>query len=261
MLPPAADRLARARSRFGIDRLQRIAHARADHFWHAPRRTLLLRLLVDEGLAAPGRPVLDAGCGTGGLVDALRAAGFDAIGLDPWGDSDAESDAIRQGTLDRLPFADGSFATVCLLDVLEHVDEAESLREVARVLVPDGRVLVTVPAHAWLWSPRDDAAGHLRRYSRRSLRKCLDQAGFVTERLFGYQLLLLPLAALARLRARLLGDPAATDAEDRPSEVVNRVLRFINLAEVALGRFVPMPTGTSLVAIARVGPRSTQASA
>ena len=111
---------------------------------------------------------------------------------------------------------------------------------------------MTVPAHRFLWSARDDdAAGHLRRYSRRRLRQVLRAAGLLVERIFGFQCLLLPLATLARVTARVRGDAKAPDREDRPPRWANRALGGINRLELALGRVWRPPTGTSLVAVAR----------
>jgi SAM-dependent methyltransferase len=50
----------------------------------------------------------------------------------------------------RLPFPDGYFASISALDVLEHCgDEGPVLEELGRVLVPGGRLIVTVPARHW----------------------------------------------------------------------------------------------------------------
>ena len=45
-------------------------------------------------------------------------------------------------------------------------------------LAKGGKLLVTVPAFACLWSSEDDAAGHFRRYKRKALRKLMEDAGF-----------------------------------------------------------------------------------
>lgn len=75
----------------------------------------------------------------------------------------------------RLPVADGAIGTVLLTEVLEHTpDPAAVLREVARVLQPDGLLFLTVP---FLWPlhevPRDEA-----RPSPFALQRMLRSAGF-----------------------------------------------------------------------------------
>jgi SAM-dependent methyltransferase len=97
-----------------------------------------------------GTTVLDAGCGEGVLVE--EYAGRLAIeGVDP----NYASDHVRTGSLTALPFEPGRFARVLCLDVLEHLsfdDQRRAMKEIHRVLRPDGEGLVSVPNLAHLQS-------------------------------------------------------------------------------------------------------------
>ena len=235
---------------FPRERLGPIAAAEDAHFWHAPRRTLLLDTIAGSGLARGAR-VLDIGCGTGRMVRELLARGLDARGIDPWArESGLEAPRFAAGQAEAIPMPDASFDAACAFDVLEHVDDARALAEIHRVLAPGGWLFASVPAHAWLWSVRDELAGHRRRYTRRMLRGRVAAAGFEVQRLFGYQALLLPLLAAARAWSRLRGH-RDTAAEDDPNARGNALLRAINRGEVALGRVARPPTGSSLVVVAR----------
>lgn len=236
---------------FPAERLNVIAGHEEAHFWHEPRRRLFLDMIERAGVKDRG-PLLDVGCGTGSLVKALLHRGYDARGVDPWAaERSLPTSSFRQGTVASLPWSDETFGAICLFDVLEHVEEPGSLRELSRVLKPGGTLFVSVPAHAFLWSPRDDRAGHLRRYSRASLRSALVRAGYGVTQLFGFQFLLLPALIVNRFRARWRNRVTEIDHEDVPSPHVNAILRRINAAELALGRIMRPPTGSSLIAVAR----------
>ncbi len=64
------------------------------------------------------------------------------------------------------------FDTILYIDVLEHIeDDHRELARAARLLAPQGHLVVISPAHNALYSPFDRAIGHYRRYSRQSLRR------------------------------------------------------------------------------------------
>ncbi|MFN7930663.1 MAG: bifunctional 2-polyprenyl-6-hydroxyphenol methylase/3-demethylubiquinol 3-O-methyltransferase UbiG [Blastocatellia bacterium] len=91
--------------------------------------------------------VLDVGCGGGFLSNALAAAGHEVTGLDA---SETSLQIARhydrtarvqyqRGDAYHLPYADESFAVVCAMDFLEHVEHpAKIVAEIARVLAPNG---------------------------------------------------------------------------------------------------------------------------
>ncbi|MBA2371140.1 MAG: class I SAM-dependent methyltransferase, partial [Chloroflexi bacterium] len=79
---------------------------------------------------------------------------------------------------------DGAFDSILCLNVLEHIeDDEDALQRFRRQLRPDGRLLLLVPAHRFLFGGYDRAAGHLRRYDRATLRALLHRAGFEIEEL------------------------------------------------------------------------------
>jgi SAM-dependent methyltransferase len=242
---------------FAYDRLQMIAERERLHFWHAPRRRLLLDTIAGSELP-PGARLLDVGCGSGALVEALARQGISAFGLDPWAsESRLDADKFKVGQIESIPWPDRSFSMVCAFDVLEHADDHQALHELYRVLAPGGLLFVSLPAYDWLWSTRDELAGHRRRYSRALLRERVGHAGFSVDCIFGYQFFLLPMLAVSRFWSRVRGRPD-TSSEDQPGTALNFILRAVNGLEVAAGRWLRPPTGSSLLLLARKPPENAQ---
>jgi hypothetical protein len=149
-----------------------------------------------------------------------------------------------------------------MFDVVEHLaDDAAALRQASVLLRPEGKLLLTVPAHMRLWSYADHFAGHYRRYSRSELAKKLDAAGFEVEYLTYFMAVLWPLLWLHRRLAswsRRNWERQARElflAELRPNPAVNGTLRWILEKEaIPIGAGRVLPFGTSLLAVASKRP-------
>jgi ubiquinone/menaquinone biosynthesis C-methylase UbiE len=96
-----------------------------------------------------GRRVLDVGCGTGAVAAALAERGSTVWGVDPSEEmlSVARQEAgrrvgLKQGRAEALPFKDAWFERAVLRLVVHLVDRDRALPELARVLAPDGRLVV-----------------------------------------------------------------------------------------------------------------------
>jgi SAM-dependent methyltransferase len=230
------------------------------HWWYRGRRAVLEAVLdgIDLPIGGDAR-ILDAGCGSGRNMVALARRGA-VTGIELAEQSLAAARArdlgpVVPGSLDEpLPFADGAFDLAVVLDVLEHVaDDGAALRELARVLAPGGRLLVTVPQYGWLWGEHDVLAHHHRRYTRTSLLPRAADAGFEAERVTAFNTLLLAPIAAVRLvqRARHRAEPAS-DLGRTPRGPVNGVLERVLRAEAALiRRGHALPAGVSLLAVLR----------
>ncbi|MBA2698972.1 MAG: class I SAM-dependent methyltransferase [Nocardioidaceae bacterium] len=150
-----------------------------DYWWYRARAALLHAALGDF-LGTPGL-VLDVGSADGPSVGWMRGQHRRiAIDLDPRGLRAGEG--VCASAL-ALPFADSTFDVVAAFDVVEHCEpETTAVAELARVLKPGGRLLMSVPAYQWAWSDHDVRAGHYRRYTRPRALAAVATAGLVVRR-------------------------------------------------------------------------------
>jgi SAM-dependent methyltransferase len=211
------------------------------HWWYAGRRAMVRRELA--GLPA-GR-ALDIGCGSGGNSDVLRRLGWQVAALDYSEEATAAARrrglAVVRGDARTLPFADQEFDLVMSTDSWEHVEEDDRVAaEAHRVLRPGGALFVAVPAGMDLWSGHDVALGHYRRYEKDQLVRLVEDAGFRVDDVFGWNVLLRPVARARRSRR------TTSQSEMEPvNPVVNAGLRTV----VALESVLPVRRrrGISLV--------------
>lgn len=229
-------------------------------WWCKARREAVLQTVARAGIKTDA-PILEVGCSGGLLLAELADAGYArTTGIDV---SETAIGAARERGVRsviimdgaRLEFADCSFELVIASDVIEHVEHAEAaLREWHRVLTPGGTLIVFAPAFQFLWSSHDEVNRHYRRYSRRELKQSLERAEFVVERLSYWNgLLTVPGAALSLIK-RVLPRRSRTDGTGglvQPFRPVNALLFHIISAENAALRYVNLPFGTSVFAIAR----------
>lgn len=222
--------------------------------WYFTGRLAVLRACLRRRLAGRRVRILELGCGSGNVLEALGEFG-ETVGMEVNPDLIAAAQAagldVRPGALPNdLVVPPGWADVVLLLDVVEHVaDEAAALEAARRALAPGGLLMVTVPAYQWLWSGHDVALGHRRRYTARRLAQAVERAGFRVAHRSYFNTLLFPAIALVRLWKRLRGD-AGHDLR-RPPEPVNRLLAAVFALERFLVPCYPLPFGTSVLLVAR----------
>lgn len=224
-------------------------------YWFDHRADEAASLLRRHGVST----LWDVGAGAGSMAVRLRERGFEIVAVEPLraGAEAIDATGIPSfcATLGQLALPDGSLEAIGLFDVIEHLpDPSALLEEARRVLRRDGLLVVTVPAHQWLWSEADDAAGHHRRYSTRTLEATLGEAGFFCLECRHIFAALVPLAGAARAlpyrmrRRRDRGEVlAGIGRQLQPSPRVDRIARKVLRAEERVGRG-RLPVGLSIIA-------------
>lgn len=230
------------------------------HWWYQGLHTVVLTLLRKYRISPYSGRVLDAGCGTGGLMRHL-AAQYAAVGMDI---SPFAIDVCRErrklgtlvlGSVTGLPFGDCSFSAIVSNDVISDGstrDDDSALKEFHRVLKPGGILLLNLPAYEQLRGEHDLAVDTVRRYTRTSAARKLLRAGFRVEKVSYRNMMLLPLVAAVRLGRS--GDKKAAGARSdirTPPQPLNSGLAALVSLEARLVKRLDLPFGSSLICVAR----------
>jgi SAM-dependent methyltransferase len=209
------------------------------------------------GLPAPAR-ILDAGCGSGrNMIELARRGTVTGVELSHTSVELARARGcgeVIEGSVLEMPFADDAFDLAVSLDVIEHLeDDLAALRELRRTVAQGGALLVTVPAYQWLWSGHDVVNHHHRRYTRASLQRVAEQAGWKLARTTYFNSLLLPVAIVLRVLDRFSKKTTESSLDLWvPPEPLNRLLEQpLALESAAIRRGGRIPAGLSLLAVFR----------
>lgn len=221
-----------------------------------------LRGLVTDALArhlpAPGFALLDAGCGTGGMLAAV-AARFPAArlhGLDYAETACALARRkapaeVRQGSVHAMPYADAAFDAVVSLDVLDadDVDPPRAVAEFRRVLRPGGLLVLNVAAYQWLLSYHDRAVGQSRRFARGEVRALLSAQGLAPLAATYWNALLFP--AMVLRRKVFPSGGGGSDVRALPGPLDALCGGAVALERAAIRAGASLPFGGSVLALAR----------
>jgi SAM-dependent methyltransferase len=226
-----------------------LARSDAQHWWFRSKTSVVSTLVKRY---APHGPLVDVGAGSGG-VTAQLCPGRAKLAVE--GSPELVSICAGRGmpaivgSASQIPLASASMSVVTMLDVIEHLpDPIAALREARRLLRDDGLLIVTVPAHAWLWSEADELLGHVKRYRRSLLRQELQASGFRALWMSHVFSWLVPPVYVSRRRpSRSAEDQLGLGVDGYPFRIAARALTS---AEMLLTRAVPLPVGTSVACAA-----------
>jgi len=239
------------------DEYRRMADLEGVQWWYAGMRRIA-RALLSPHLASEGsgtRRILDAGCGTGWNLQDLSIFGdTHGIDLSPLAviTTRLRGGRVTQGNVLQLPYPASSFDVVTSFDVLYHAwvkDDAQAVRELARVLRPGGLILVKTPALKILWGAHDEAVHSRHRYTRGELERLLQGAGLHLVRSTYANSLLFPVLLSRRFLDRVLNRHGSDVALLPPP--VERAFFGLLAIEAFLVRRLALPIGASVFALAR----------
>jgi SAM-dependent methyltransferase len=241
---------------FKSDYFGQLTEVEEKHFWFCSRNRLLTWAL--EAYFPDAQSFLEIGCGTGFVLQGLRAAfpGLQLAGSEVFcegllcASKRVPNVSLSQMDARRIPF-ENEFNIIGAFDVLEHIQEDEIvLQQMSQAVKPGGGIIITVPQHQWLWSEMDRISGHFRGYVRTELHQKMQTVGFRVVGVTSFVSLLLPLMLGARLAKRR----QVTDdmAEFRIGRLLNGCLEnLLGLERWLIRAGISFPVGGSLLMMAR----------
>ncbi len=234
-----------------------LAAAELDFWWFRGMRRILFGLLEPVIAGRRIRRVLEAGCGTGHFARELEARyGWEVFAVDlAWeGLRHGRRLGVRrmaQCDITRLPFPQGCFDAVFSLDVLVHFppgEEGRALEELARVLAPNGLLVLRTAALNVLRSRHSVFTGERQRFTRARLRAAVERVGFRPLRVSYANSLLMPVAlAKFRLWEPLLRKPPASGLRPIPQWLDKALGAALRLEAGILTAGGNLPLGQSLL--------------
>ncbi|MBU1017219.1 class I SAM-dependent methyltransferase [Patescibacteria group bacterium] len=235
-------------------------HRLEKYYWLLiTRRGIIINLIKKMGVANNAK-ILEIGCSSGPLINLLKHNGFtNNYGIDISVDAinlckkrDLNNVAIMDGA--KTQFEDREFDIIIASDVLEHIkDDQSALLEWYRLLKPNGKLILFVPAFDFLWSDHDEINNHFRRYNKSSLTKKLKEAQFKVLRISYWNFVLFFPTYLLRTFQHFF-----TKKKDEPKDqlyelnsLVNKILIVLLKTENLFLKYFNFPTGVSIFTICR----------
>jgi SAM-dependent methyltransferase len=230
--------------------------ASVDHFW-IRRRFKVLQVLAG-GLISEARTIAEIGCGNGLVQRQVEDAyGKEVAGFD-LNEAALKVNVSRLSAVNcydifqKQPTLRERFNVIFLFDVLEHIaDERGFLGALLYHLAPGGHLILNVPAGQWAYSEYDQAAGHVRRYSIRTLRDAVEPTNLRIGNWTYWGLPLVPTVLLRKLwlMGRQGKDEIINAGFDSRSKTINRLMGLLASFELTPQKLI----GTSLMAVMQNG--------
>ncbi len=232
---------------------QTIYDVEQGHWWYKTRRGIV-HDLINKFVKNKPISILDVGCGPGALMTELKQYGqVEGVDFSPDAVSFCKSrgiESVQVAPAESLPFPSENFDLVLALDVLEHLkDDDKAMKEIYRVLKPNGQIIIFVPAFNFLWSITDVLSQHYRRYRLKNLVQLVEGNNFVIKKRSYFNFFLFSPIASVRLLVKTLGIQMQ-DENKIGNKLVNKLMYLIFSTERPILKYFNFPFGVSAMVVA-----------
>ncbi|MFA6006394.1 MAG: methyltransferase domain-containing protein [Candidatus Paceibacterota bacterium] len=226
------------------------------HWWFQGMSRIALVLVQRFSVSPKNLCILDAGCGTGWFSAKINRFGtVYAVDIEEEALAICRSRGVAntvRADVNSLPFPDNFFDMIVSLDVIYHQyipSDSRVMKEFARTLKPNGRLMVSVAAHEYLRGPHDEVNMTRHRYSRKELEQLFADAGIQVERSTYANFFLFPFVYLKRRIDQLFPPLVSRSDIKRVSRGMNNLFYLILTIESVLIRHVSLPQGSTVFCI------------
>lgn len=228
------------------DTFQRQINNQNNHWWFQARKKLIEQVISELPLTKKSK-ILDFGAGSGVNLNMLKKYGnVDIHEKNKFARSQLKKKYKNiNKVFSNLKLKKNYYDLILLADVIEHVKKPKILlKELKKSLKKNGFLLITVPAYEFLFSKKDLALGHYRRYNKTKLIN--DVQDFEIKKSSYFNTLLFVPIAIVTLFNKLLKIDYLKKVETTPFYILNKLLYFIFSFEKKLIKHFNLPFGLSL---------------
>jgi SAM-dependent methyltransferase len=235
--------------------LKDLEELESKHFWFQTRKDKICGFF-EKNIKKESR-ILELGGGTGFIAQQLRILGFhvELADIHLNGLKYAQEKGIQklyQFDLNNPPFKE-EFDVICLFDVLEHQnDDKRAMECLKHMLKPQGKIILTVPAHRWLWNRDDRLNGHFRRYVKQDIVDLCRSCNMKPKHVEYFFAFIVPFLFARSILNRDTGKEVKKGEEIQLgiSPVLNRLCFALTRLEFLCARWLPNVAGGSLLLMA-----------
>ena len=226
------------------------------HWWFKARREIIYSI-IKKNINFENKKIniLDFGAGSGTNIGMLNKFGYVYVYEKDEKTSNFLKEKFKKSENIKIiqkPNNNKEFFDLILVaDVIEHIENDEAiLQYLSELLNKNGQIIITVPAFNFLFSSKDKALHHYRRYSKKNMEKIISKYFNITKLSYYNFFLFIPMA-ISILFLKIFRVSFINFAEKKPNTILNNILFQIFHSEKFVLNFLNFPFGISLIALAK----------
>jgi 2-polyprenyl-3-methyl-5-hydroxy-6-metoxy-1,4-benzoquinol methylase len=236
------------------------------NFWDCSRYRLFKEIITQETKFSERVKLLEVGCNNGIFIKSLGNLNkFEITGSEIY----LKGLIIAKKHIPNVEFIqlditapaldDNSYDLITAFDVLEHIERDDlAIANIFNALKPQGKFIISVPQHKFMYSDFDKFLNHQRRYTRRELVHKLIMAGFKINYRSSFVFFLFPLMLISRLKDSIFSKKASKSITNEEfnqklslPEPIDRTFNLLmKIDEFLIKNRIPLPFGGTLIVIA-----------